>query len=195
MIPQWIEKGVRISTGGVTIVNATRQARIYRWNICSTPRSAKVRHGDFSLMWIASGWPNAQERPHSGSRTSTALHGNCHDQIAFLPIVDRLQRRSAWRAKGPNIPHRWLAEETVSSQLNWLALSYPTSKAALAASRPSMSMRPRAACNRNCFRSEEHTSELQSPMYLVCRLLLEKKKIFNNIIYTHYLLDVISLNR
>src|SRR5437762_5804326 len=30
--------------------------------------------------------------------------------------------------------------------------------------------RPRLA------RSEEHTSELQSPMYLVCRLLLEKKK-------------------
>src|SRR5437764_2791541 len=34
---------------------------------------------------------------------------------------------------------------------------------------------PRAlsACRK---RSEEHTSELQSPMYLVCRLLLEKKK-------------------
>src|SRR3712207_7533509 len=31
-------------------------------------------------------------------------------------------------------------------------------------------------------RSEEHTSELQSRQYLVCRLLLEKKK--NNI--THY---------
>src|SRR5437762_9110402 len=30
----------------------------------------------------------------------------------------------------------------------------------------------------SCFiRSEEHTSELQSPMYLVCRLLLEKKNI------------------
>ena len=27
-----------------------------------------------------------------------------------------------------------------------------------------------------CKRSEEHTSELQSPMYLVCRLLHEKKK-------------------
>src|SRR3712207_7157428 len=26
-----------------------------------------------------------------------------------------------------------------------------------------------------CFRSEEHTSELQSRQYLVCRLLLEKK--------------------
>src|SRR5258707_8824747 len=28
----------------------------------------------------------------------------------------------------------------------------------------------------NFFRSEEHTSELQSRQYLVCRLLLEKKK-------------------
>src|SRR5258708_8985931 len=27
-----------------------------------------------------------------------------------------------------------------------------------------------------CWRSEEHTSELQSPDHLVCRLLLEKKK-------------------
>src|SRR2546423_5012916 len=35
-------------------------------------------------------------------------------------------------------------------------------------------------------RSEEHTSELQSLAYLVCRLLLEKKKktIKNKIIYT-----------
>src|SRR5947209_10358031 len=33
-------------------------------------------------------------------------------------------------------------------------------------------------------RSEEHTSELQSRQYLVCRLLLEKnKKIMNNCIY------------
>src|SRR5690348_18088800 len=30
-------------------------------------------------------------------------------------------------------------------------------------------------------RSEEHTSELQSPVHLVCRLLLEKKKL---LIYT-----------
>ena len=32
-------------------------------------------------------------------------------------------------------------------------------------------------------RSEEHTSELQSPCNLVCRLLLEKKKKYNIIIY------------
>src|SRR5438445_6288069 len=42
----------------------------------------------------------------------------------------------------------------------------------------------RAYCHRRCHwcgpvfgRSEEHTSELQSRQYLVCRLLLEKKKI------------------
>src|SRR3712207_7758208 len=29
-------------------------------------------------------------------------------------------------------------------------------------------------------RSEEHTSELQSRQYLVCRLLLEKKKIYHD---------------
>src|SRR3712207_8554022 len=32
------------------------------------------------------------------------------------------------------------------------------------------------SCSAEC-RSEEHTSELQSRQYLVCRLLLEKKKI------------------
>src|SRR5256885_6421301 len=37
---------------------------------------------------------------------------------------------------------------------------------------PSHSRRARAICHR----SEEHTSELQSPCNLVCRLLLEKKK-------------------
>src|SRR2546426_6991244 len=36
--------------------------------------------------------------------------------------------------------------------------------------------RPGGACGRCAVRSEEHTSELQSPCNLVCRLLLEKKK-------------------
>src|SRR5436189_4755204 len=38
---------------------------------------------------------------------------------------------------------------------------------------------------REAWRSEEHTSELQSPMYLVCRLLLEKKKKRTNTIIAH----------
>src|SRR5438876_2875816 len=35
------------------------------------------------------------------------------------------------------------------------------------------------------FRSEEHTSELQSPVHLVCRLLLEKKKKINKTLQKH----------
>src|SRR5690348_18199473 len=37
------------------------------------------------------------------------------------------------------------------------------------------STRASLRCNRS-LRSEEHTSELQSPVHLVCRLLIEKKK-------------------
>src|SRR5690348_17729878 len=40
-----------------------------------------------------------------------------------------------------------------------------------AAACPTPPRKPRIAA-----RSEEHTSELQSPVHLVCRLLLEKKK-------------------
>src|SRR3712207_7238406 len=40
----------------------------------------------------------------------------------------------------------------------------------------SIRMPPRALSARQPARSEEHTSELQSRQYLVCRLLLEKKK-------------------
>src|SRR5258708_22573197 len=36
-------------------------------------------------------------------------------------------------------------------------------------------------------RSEEHTSELQSPDHLVCRLLLEKKKKFLEVACKHFI--------
>src|SRR3712207_7162919 len=43
-----------------------------------------------------------------------------------------------------------------------------------AGARPGLALRPRGRVR--LVRSEEHTSELQSRQYLVCRLLLEKKK-------------------
>src|SRR2546422_7899794 len=43
------------------------------------------------------------------------------------------------------------------------------------------------------WRSEEHTSELQSRLHLVCRLLLEKKK--NNIIVDHQCEDTSRVGR
>src|SRR3712207_7089350 len=55
--------------------------------------------------------------------------------------------------------------------------------------RSSATQDPRSTCPRSSTlagfallrhsRSEEHTSELQSRQYLVCRLLLEKKKSYN----------------
>src|SRR3712207_7639690 len=51
---------------------------------------------------------------------------------------------------------------------------------------PSSSVRRHTRCSpaarRGASRSEEHTSELQSRQYLVCRLLLEKKKNITHIL-------------
>src|SRR5438876_7299045 len=53
-------------------------------------------------------------------------------------------------------------------------------RACSACRRPSTTWRRSPPCRsssrRERPRSEEHTSELQSPVHLVCRLLLEKKK-------------------
>src|SRR3712207_8647525 len=53
--------------------------------------------------------------------------------------------------------------------------SVRSSAASTAAVSPLLQPRSRPWCGNR--RSEEHTSELQSRQYLVCRLLLEKKKI------------------
>src|SRR3712207_7310595 len=55
-----------------------------------------------------------------------------------------------------------------------LAAASPRRRCALTAPFHPCRPRPRRAAARD--RSEEHTSELQSRQYLVCRLLLEKKK-------------------
>src|SRR2546422_8149400 len=79
------------------------------------------------------------------------------------------------------------------SRLSWLTSPNNSSEAPLFESRIATSRRPtmpRSPCNEstgwrndagvpvevNVARSEEHTSELQSRLHLVCRLLLEKKK-------------------
>src|SRR3712207_8067747 len=49
----------------------------------------------------------------------------------------------------------------------------------------------RVAAERAEARSEEHTSELQSRQYLVCRLLLEKKKNHQYILQLNHYLTII----
>src|SRR2546423_11600049 len=45
-------------------------------------------------------------------------------------------------------------------------------------------------CHRVVGRSEEHTSELQSLAYLVCRLLLEKKKFTGDFLDNNVSIDI-----
>src|SRR2546426_4325735 len=65
---------------------------------------------------------------------------------------------------------RSVAEEAGAADRLWACHPDPSFLAALGARSP----RVRLVCSTR--RSEEHTSELQSPCNLVCRLLLEKKK-------------------
>src|ERR1041385_9545716 len=67
--------------------------------------------------------------------------------------------------------------DTATTEIYTLSLhdALPISRARRSPARPSRS--PRRPCAGP--RSEEHTSELQSRLHLVCRLLLEKKKKIN----------------
>src|SRR5256885_3218993 len=64
-------------------------------------------------------------------------------------------------------PPDWLVE-TVDLQVNLHPKETPV--------RATLKLKPNPQAGAPAPRSEEHTSELQSPCNLVCRLLLEKKK-------------------
>src|SRR5256885_7102600 len=72
-------------------------------------------------------------------------------------------------------PYTTLFRSRCSGRRAWWARS--PSPATRCRGGPVLCIRPTCCCWRRWWRSEEHTSELQSPCNLVCRLLLEKKKI------------------
>src|SRR5260370_37693782 len=82
----------------------------------------------------------------------------------------------------PTLSSFFFFNDTATTEIYTLSLhdALPISSTRDASSIPSIAIRatwcfsPRRNCSR---RSEEHTSELQSHLNLVCRLLLEKKKI------------------
>src|SRR5258708_31543962 len=59
---------------------------------------------------------------------------------------------------------------------SWFPAIHDPDQAYVCMSRPLMLAKQAAWLLEHEVRSEEHTSELQSPDHLVCRLLLEKKK-------------------
>src|SRR2546429_3853041 len=65
----------------------------------------------------------------------------------------------------------------------WVPSSPPAQRSGCAV--PALLLRSPARPRRRQPRSEEHTSELQSRLHLVCRLLLEKKKNKHNTLPHH----------
>src|SRR5690348_18132402 len=70
---------------------------------------------------------------------------------------------------------RSLAEAAVAPGRGPRGLAHPAARRARGEQRVDLGERAKRA-GAGQRRSEEHTSELQSPVHLVCRLLLEKKK-------------------
>src|SRR5205807_6813502 len=106
---------------------------------------------------------------HPSSATAdAAIHTlSLHDA---LPICRGTNQRRAGPA--PATRHHWLRDTLPNRRTPWRALQSVADRNSPAFLRVEKNHCCRSAGNR----SEEHTSELQSPCNLVCRLLLEKKK-------------------
>src|SRR5690348_17920874 len=117
-----------------------------------------------------------------------------HSRLACAArwVEDTTGRRSASYAASPASTESCSCRQAASASASSMAslVPEPMEKCAVCAASPSsttFSCRhvwhrtvPKLT-HRELFanRSEEHTSELQSPVHLVCRLLLEKKKKYN----------------
>src|SRR3712207_8418688 len=74
-----------------------------------------------------------------------------------------------------SVPNRWYRIRKYEASLGYRLTQYARPSATASFVPPMESL---------CVRSEEHTSELQSRQYLVCRLLLEKKKAIESSLFS-----------
>src|SRR5256885_17041908 len=93
----------------------------------------------------------------TSNRPPRDLYKDGLNRELFVPFIDLIERRMDVVPLNGPIDYRLDRLEGVEV---WHVPNGPEATAALS----------------RAFRSEEHTSELQSPCNLVCRLLLEKKK-------------------
>src|SRR3712207_8953148 len=70
----------------------------------------------------------------------------------------------------------WSRGSSSRTRRSWSTATRPTRRSRSSSRAPRRAGSSTPAASSATSRSEEHTSELQSRQYLVCRLLLEKKK-------------------
>src|SRR3712207_2907163 len=141
--------------------------------------AAAVLRGEADLLAVALPFLDA------GLRAGDVVALSCPPEVAALLCEELGERAEHVRnepglsllgARGPDAlayARRIAEQEPGSGQLRLLALAdFGPGPAGWREG-----VRFESATNRVLQRSEEHTSELQSRQYLVCRLLLEKKKI------------------
>src|SRR5438876_10054750 len=129
-----------------------------------TAQDAAVATGGLSASdWAATG-VSIDTRSLSAGDLFVALRGPNHDGHDFVAAA--LARGAAAAVVDRDIP-----DLPMAAPLLRIADTLAGLAALGAAARGRSSARERVG-----HRSEEHTSELQSPVHLVCRLLLEKKK-------------------
>src|SRR6266436_10275795 len=85
---------------------------------------------------------------------------------------------AGWLSRRSGRSYFFFCSDTATTEIYTLSLhdALPISKPICNRPRPPSQPRANEGDSRSGSRSEEHTSELQSRLHLVCRLLLEKKK-------------------
>src|SRR6266487_6846902 len=97
------------------------------------------------------------------------------DTLSFDPATRRLTNETRGKAYDP-VTLSFFFNDTATTEIYTLSLHDALPIFCRKESPRVMSCLPLRPTTRCATRSEEHTSELQSPVHLVCRLLLEKKK-------------------
>src|SRR5215203_6339010 len=128
------------------------------------------------MLFLVSGtlWCHRNNQADGGDLVVTIGSGEHHRQRSTALIDEEVDLRSEFAPVGGVLAH-FLASQRSRGVLGVYSLPLPADPAALAGivlDHPPPELLEYARPSR----SEEHTSELQSRQYLVCRLLLEKKK-------------------
>src|SRR2546429_3597932 len=110
----------------------------------------------------------SRQREYSADQTGARMVGNPYGLISALQKLGGYNNRIPTTAISPSTSSLCIVKPLFrGGSLGTLFSTHPP-------------LADRIAALRETTRSEEHTSELQSRLHLVCRLLLEKKKTLPN---------------